>query len=310
MCKQKQRYRWMEKNIIPSILVIIVIVATPFFLWNLFSANISSNPETNRFTVLSGWVSFLGTLLVGVIAIVQTEIYSRKTSETNDKTSQLTKSIADTNIQIAQLSKSIAQSNDKTVQLTELIKDYIWKLNLPVLEISSTDSIINFYQNKGFPNEELPGNIYKTEPNCIIFNLCKESDNRFKDCQLIYSEKIECTIVNKSNNDINSISIIDFKKRENSKQSSYPIDLSGFSQGHLGSHMSSKLIFKIYSSEKIYDSYYDDFLELIFTLQVTDVNGDKSKRTFQILVSSMQKYQEYRKGIASMNYFPSVRVQN
>lgn len=271
--------KWMKKNIMLSFIILIISIATPLFIWNLVSANISSSPETNRFTALGGWVSFLGTLLVGIIAIIQTSIYDRKSTETNNS----------------------------TAQLTAQIKDYVWKLNLPILVINKEMDVIEYRQSVELPHKALESFIHKGESNCIIFYLCKESDNRLMDCQSFYYKDIECTITNTSNNIISNIEILEFQKREKNQDISYPINIRRYTQGYLNPQDSKQVIFRIFSCKKANNTFNDNTLMLSFTLQITDINGELSKRTFQVYASSMQKYPDCRKGKPSNIFYPSVK---
>jgi len=74
-----------KKHPIGSIIAVLLLVIF-LFIWNIMDAKSCDPLCASYFTAISGWVSFLGTLLVGVIAIIQTSIYDRKTTETNSNT--------------------------------------------------------------------------------------------------------------------------------------------------------------------------------------------------------------------------------
>ena len=219
-------------------LAIGVVIVVLLFFWNMIDANSSEVSRANHFTAISGWVSFLGTLLVGVIAIIQTKIYDKKTTETNNTTQALTKQI----------------------------KDYLWKLNLPKLVISQDEDIIETRQRGPFSYQCFEGMLYKNNTDSIVFNLCKETEHRLVGCEQLYFEDIECKVTNSSENFINSISILEFCKQEHGKEMWYNTNLREFFQGEMGPHDSRKIIFRIFNCERMKPGYFDISLNIRFTL--------------------------------------------
>lgn len=267
---------WVKKYPIISISIVISVVLF-FFVWNILDADSHDSLRANHFTAISGWVSFLGTLLVGVIAIIQTSVYDRKTTETNNY----------------------------TAQLTNQIKEIIWIFSQPVLEINRAMDIIEYKQSEELSSIALESCLYKDESNYIMFFLSKESYNNLKDCPTFFYRDIECTITNTSDKVINSIRILEFKKREKTQDISYPINLRDYTQGYLKPHDSMQVKFRIFSHKKASMTSNDKILMLNFALQVTDVNGEESKRPFHVFVSSMEEYPDCRKGKLSINLNPS-----
>lgn len=240
------------------IIVLIIVVIFALFVLNVVFACNSSEEQSNLFTALSGWVSFLATAGVGIITILQSRKYSSESS------SNLT--------QMQNIVKSIDTS--------------IWRSNIPVivipeeerLVVESIEEFVGIYNDKENAKEQ--NNIYF----CIFNDKAKRELNKTR---LYCHKRIRVRLKNLSDFPVQLIKCQRARVRFTEKHYTYH-DVAAYEQGYIGAGESKECVLDIFDEESSTIYQEPKRIEIVLVLGVVDSRGYSQRKSIHFL-SNLEK---------------------
>lgn len=258
-----------DKNKKVVVIACVIISSIVLFAINIYLAYKSPERNTNVYTAISGWVGFLATATIGVITILQSADYSRKSKKNSEETS-----------------KSIIEMQ----RLVNSINDSIWRSNIPVITLSfenvkfytQTDIILSIYGKD-------VGQIKREDNICFrVHNIACNNNSwtgRYR-CRLC----IKFIIKNDSDTPILDVSCTELLLKYKNECTEYR-DTGSFLQGYIPARDETECCVYFLGEQVVISNDINCF-EMILKLGITDSRGYKQSKKFQLFVANQNAEDE------------------